>query len=196
MVGNRGSGIRSMVEAMRSASLGPPVFDDRRSSFWVTFRSHTLMGPQEVAWLNQFAALPLNDRQRVALVCLRLNDRITNSDYRRLNSVDVTAATRELRQLVEGGLAIQHSTKRWAYYTPSGKLRVKVPAPAPPPMEPRTDEERILVYVREHGSITKLECKEELGLSESKAKYLPRKLVSKHKLVREGRGKDAYYHLP
>ena len=155
VVENRGSGIRSMVEAMRSASLGPPVFDDRRASFWVIFRSHTLMGPQEVAWLNQFAALPLNDRQRVALVCLRLNDRITNSDYRRLNSVDVTTATRELRQLVEAGLAVQHSTKRWAYYTPGEKLRAKAAAPALPPVKPQTDEERILAYVREKGSITR-----------------------------------------
>jgi len=62
--GTRGSGIRALREAMRRANLEPPRFDDKRSSFWVTFCNHTLMSPEAVTWLNQFAASPLNDRQR------------------------------------------------------------------------------------------------------------------------------------
>jgi len=48
LVENRGSGIRTMIEAMRAASLGPPRFQDRRTSFWVTFYNHTLMSPTAV----------------------------------------------------------------------------------------------------------------------------------------------------
>src|SRR5260370_15872199 len=55
VVENRGSGIPAMLEAMRQANLEPPRFEDKRSSFWVTFRNHTLMNPQAIAWLNQFA---------------------------------------------------------------------------------------------------------------------------------------------
>jgi predicted HTH transcriptional regulator len=65
-VENRGSGIRAMLHALREANLEPPRFDDRRSSFLVTFRNHTLMSPEAINWLNQFANVPLNDRQRLA----------------------------------------------------------------------------------------------------------------------------------
>ena len=62
LVENRGSGIRAMLEAMRRANLEPPRFEDKRSSFWVTFKNHTLMSPEAITWLNQFAKLPLEDR--------------------------------------------------------------------------------------------------------------------------------------
>ena len=45
VVENRGSGIKSMLQALRDANLEPPKFDDRRSSFLVTFRNHTLLNP-------------------------------------------------------------------------------------------------------------------------------------------------------
>jgi ATP-dependent DNA helicase RecG len=46
LVENRGSGIKTMMEAMRQANLEPPRFQDKRSSFWVTFRNHMLMSPE------------------------------------------------------------------------------------------------------------------------------------------------------
>lgn len=52
-----------MLRAMRPANLQPPRLDHKRPTFWVTFRNHTLMSPEAVTWLNQFGALPLNDRQ-------------------------------------------------------------------------------------------------------------------------------------
>src|SRR5437764_1456224 len=88
LVENRGSGIKAILEAMRQANLEPPRFQDKRSSFWVTFRNHTLMSPEAITWLNQFSGLALNDRQRLALVYLRNNDRMANNDYQRLNRVD------------------------------------------------------------------------------------------------------------
>jgi ATP-dependent DNA helicase RecG len=81
----------------------PPRFDDRRTSFWVTFHNHTLMNPEVIAWLNQFAQAQLNDRQRLALVYLRQHEHITNSDYRRLNRIDAI-----LKQKGKG---------RWSRYT-------------------------------------------------------------------------------
>ncbi len=53
LVENRGSGIRAMINAMRKANLEPPRFHDKRSSFWVTFHNHTLMGPEVVKWLKK-----------------------------------------------------------------------------------------------------------------------------------------------
>jgi ATP-dependent DNA helicase RecG len=40
LVENRGSGIDSMVEAMRAAGLEPPHFNDDRGRFTVVFRNH------------------------------------------------------------------------------------------------------------------------------------------------------------
>ena len=69
--------------------FGNVTVDDRRASFKVTFHNHTLMTSEAVTWLNQFSRLPLNDHQRLALVYLRHHNKITNSDYRRLNRVNI-----------------------------------------------------------------------------------------------------------
>jgi ATP-dependent DNA helicase RecG len=116
VVENRGSGIKAILQAMREANLEPPAFDDRRSSFRVAFRNHTLMSPEAIAWLNQFSSLPLNDRQRLALVYLRQHQQATNADYRRLNRVDPMTAGHELRGMVEAGLVEQLGVARWTSY--------------------------------------------------------------------------------
>lgn len=190
VVENRGSGIRTMIGAMRHANLEPPRFDDKRSSFWVTFLNHTLLNPEMVAWLNQFAALPLNDQQRVALAYLRRHGKIANSDYRRLNHVDLTTASRDLRGMVQAGLIEQHGTGRWAYYTPSSLTSVE---PAPPP---RSEEERILAFVREHGSITNALSRELLGITFEPASNLLTRMYQNGLLARHGAGRWTIYRLP
>jgi predicted HTH transcriptional regulator len=189
LVENRGSGIRAMLDAMRRANLEPPRFDDKRSSFWVTFRNHTLMSPEAVTWLNQFAALPLNDRQRLALVYLRCNDQITNSDYQRLNQVDALAAGRELRGLVQSGLVQQESARRWTYYT------LRVPPKYPVSLLETSNEGRVLSFVREKGSITNTECRTLLALDSKRAWYLLKKMTDSGLLSPIGRGKGRHCRL-
>ncbi len=191
LVENRGSGVSAMLEAMRQANLEPPRFRDRRSSFWVTFRSHTLLNPEAVAWLNRFAEKPMNDHQRMALVYLRHNEGMTNNDYQRLNHVDSVTATRELRNLTDYGLVDLHGTRRWAYYT----LNVPVEAPLLQ-TELETDEEKILAYVRKHGSINNTECRDLFAVSLQQASYLLKKMQKKGALRREGVRRWARYHLP
>lgn len=190
LVENRGSGIRAMLEAMRAANLEPPRFQDHRTSFWLTFRNHTLMNPDAIAWLNQFAGQPLNDRQRLALVYLRANEQIANRDYQRLNRVDSVTANRELRRLVETGLVEQQSTRRWAYYT----LRATVAVTRSPQSD--TPEQRILAYVKQHGTITRMQCQVLLDITELQARYLLRKMRDRGLLHLEGTRKGAYYRLP
>jgi ATP-dependent DNA helicase RecG len=190
LVENRGSGIRAMIDAMRRLNLEPPRFQDRRASFLVTFRNHTLMGPDAIAWLNRFADRPLADRQRLALVYLRYNEQLTNSDYQRLNHVDSVTASRELRGLVQSGLVEQHSTRRWAYYTLSSAAETET-APMPP-----SDEERINTYVREHGSINNAECRDLFRADLQRASNLLRKMHSQGLLKREGERRWARYTLP
>lgn len=190
LVENRGSGIKSMLEAMRKANLEPPRFDDKRSSFWLTFRNHSLMSPEAITWLNQFASMPLNDRQRLALVFLRHNDRMANPDYQRLNRVDSNTARQELRGLVQTGLVEQQSAKRWAYYT------LKAPREVPVAPIPISDEEKILAQVRAKGSINNTECRELLGVSVFRASRLLKSLQEKGLLKRTGERRWAKYQLP
>jgi ATP-dependent DNA helicase RecG len=190
LVENRGSGIRAMIEAMRRANLEPPRFQDKRSSFWVTFRNHTLMNPEAIAWLNQFAAYTLNDAQRLALVYSRNNERMTNGDYRRLNHVDSVAANRELRGLVQAGLLEQHRTRRWAYYTLRGTAKIEAPQLL------RADERKILAYVQKHGSISNTECRKLLKVGLQRASKLLKRMREQGVLKREGERRWARYHLP
>ena len=147
LVENWCSGIRAMLEALRRANLEPRRFQDKRSSFWVTFRNHTLMSPEAITWLDQFARLSLNDRQRLALVYLPYNDQITNGDYQRLNQTDALTAGRELRGLVHASLVEQQSAHRWTYYT------LIVPRELPGQRQDVSEEEQILGYARDKGSI-------------------------------------------
>jgi len=190
LVENRGSGIRTMLSAMRNANLEPPRFQDKRSSFWVTFHSHTLMNPESIAWLNQFADQPLNDHQRLALAYLHHHDHITNSDYQRLNHVDSVTANRELHSLVQLKLVDQHGSRRWAYYTLKIPIEVKVEVP------PQTDEEKILAHVREHRSIKRSDCQQLLGVSGLQARYLLQKMRKRGILRLDRRGRGARYILP
>lgn len=189
IVENRGSGIKVMLQAMRAANLEPPCFSDRRSSFWLTFRNHTLMNPEAIAWLNQFADQALEDRQRLALVYLRQHEQITNSEYRRLNHVDVIMAGQELRGLVEAGLIEQQGIGRWTSY------QLKVSSELPEERKPQTDEDRIVAYVRAHHSITNVECRTLLSVEEHRAYYLLKKLCDAGWLRPVGIGKGRRYVL-
>lgn len=187
LVENRGSGIKAMIRAMREANLEPPRFEDRRLSFWVTFRNHTLMSPDAIGWLNQFAQRPMNDQQRLSLVFLLHNERMTNSDYRRLAHVDMGTATRDLRGLAAGGLVAIHGTGRWTSYTLQQHLR--------PAVETLTEEERLLAFVAQHGSISNAQTQELLGISARRAKSVLTRLRKQRRLRMEGNGRSIAYVL-
>ncbi|MFZ1508670.1 MAG: hypothetical protein WAV74_18025, partial [Anaerolineae bacterium] len=156
----------------------------------LTFRNHTLLNPDAIVWLNQFAAQPLNDRQRLALVYLRANEQLANRDYQRLNRVDSVTANRELRRLVETGLTEQHSTRRWAYYTLNAPVEVTIQP------QPDTPERQILAHVAQHGTIKRSQCRALLGITEVQARYLLHKMCDQGLLRLEGTRRGASYRLP
>ena len=119
IVENRGSGIRAMVEAMRSAHLAPPKFKNNHTSFKVTFYNHTLLDKETLEWLNRFNTIPLNDNQRFALAYLR------NPLAPKLTSVTISALTAWIvsgyqgigRYGKAGGRACAERYPWGAYYT-------------------------------------------------------------------------------
>jgi ATP-dependent DNA helicase RecG len=191
LVENRGSGIKAMIGAMRSANLEPPRFNDKRTSFLVTLRNLTMMNADALIWLSSFADIPLNDRQRLALVYLRHNQQITNFDYQRLAHVDSVTATRDLRGLVQSGLTRQHSSRRWSHYTLNVPIEEKVVA-----VIPRTPEEVVLEYVRVNGFITRKQCTILLKLKDILARKLLFEMRDRGSLKQIGVKKGSRYILP
>ncbi len=189
LVENRGSGIKSMIESMRQSNLEPPRFHDKRSSFWVILRNLTLMNQEAISWLNRFADVHLNDRQRLALIYLKHNKLLRNFDYQRLNHVDSVAANRELRGLVQAGLIRLHGSRRWAHYSLDIPIAYEKEIP-------KRSEALVLDHIREHGFIKRADCMRILNLNAIQAKKFLGKMRSRGLLLMEGVRKGARYVLP
>ena len=63
------------------------------------------------------------------------------------------------------------------------------------PSSAQTDEEKILAYAREHGSINNMECRDLLSVDAKRASYLLKKIHRYGLLKREGERRWAYYRL-
>lgn len=120
---NRGSGIRTMVGALRSAGMSIPKFDDRVSSFTVTFPNHALLDEATVEWFDRLNESGLTDSQIVGLATMRNRGSIDNSTYRAASGLDSRVATAELRDLVSRELIVQIGTRRWTEYRLSPRTR-------------------------------------------------------------------------
>jgi len=190
IVENRGSGIRAIFQAMREANLEPPKFDDRRSSFKVILRNLTLMSREAISWLNQFSHLPLNDQQRLALVYLRQHSHIDNRDYRRLNRVDMIIAGQDLGGMVQTGLVEQTGFGRWTKYRLfDSEVGVKVNTI-------ESGEEKVISYIKRHGSITNADCRGILQTNLHNTTYFLKKMIKKGLIKREGKHRWTRYRLP
>ncbi|MEQ0560578.1 ATP-binding protein [Amycolatopsis sp. NEAU-NG30] len=113
---NRGSGIRTMINALRAARMSLPEFKNRVSTFSVTFPNHTLLGDETVEWLNSLGERGLSESQCIGLAILREGGHLDNQTYRTETRVDSRVATQELRDLIARELVVQIGNRRWARY--------------------------------------------------------------------------------
>ena len=60
----------------------------------------------------------------------------------------------------------------------------------------QSDEEKILAYVHEHGSIRRIECQTLLGKDSRRSKHILQKMKDSGLLKQEGTTKGAYYVIP
>jgi len=91
---------------------------------------------------------------------------------------------KELQQIKE--LMIQRAKKPDVEEAPNGQTV----------RSPITDEEKILAYVREHGSISNPECCALLSVDYNRASYLLKKMHRYGLLVRQGENRWSRYQLP
>ena len=67
--------------------------------------------------------------------------------------------------------------------------------PSTPVLEPDSNEQQVLAYVREHGTITRPEAEELLGISASTASRLIKKMVKSGQLLQNGKARGIKYTL-
>ncbi len=67
--------------------------------------------------------------------------------------------------------------------------------PSTPALESDSNEQQVLAYVREHGTITRPEAEELLGISASTASRLIRKMIKTGLLLQDGRARSIRYIL-
>jgi len=113
---NRGPGIRAMLDSLIAAGMSPPQFEDRISSFTVTFPNHSLLSEETVSWIASLGQHGLSDSQCIALALLREQGSLDNRAYRTATGVDSRVATAELQDLVARELLVQAGTRRGAQY--------------------------------------------------------------------------------
>jgi ATP-dependent DNA helicase RecG len=120
----KGTGIRTMREAMARANLTAPLFesDRERDSFTVTLLVHHLLSAEDVEWLAQFKDCNLNDDEAKALIVFREMGAINNAVYRDINRVDALNASGHLRRLRDLGLLEPRGKGSATYYIPARRF--------------------------------------------------------------------------
>lgn len=119
---NRGSGIRAMLNSLRKAGMTAPRFDDRISSFIVTFPNHSLLSDEVVRWIGSLREDGLTESQCMALAAMHSGNVLDNPTYRKATGLDSRVATSELQDLVARELVEQVGTRRWARYRLASRL--------------------------------------------------------------------------
>ncbi|MQY27996.1 hypothetical protein NRB56_35790 [Nocardia sp. RB56] len=181
---NVGSGIRTMVAALRAAGMRPPEFRDKISHFSVTFGNHALLGDDVVAWIRGLRQAGLTDGQCVGLALLRDGDLLDNQTYRRATGVDSRVATAELQNLVARGLAEQIGTKRWTSY------RLTVTAAQPPSSAQPADRRAQILAVLESEELGRGEIAIRADLTDVTARRWLRTMVSEGLLEQVGNSRS------
>ncbi len=112
---NRGSGLPSVVAALRQAGMTPPEFAATPARMQVTVPQHALLSVETIDWISSLGHPDLSDAQHLALAIMRSTGRVTNAMLQAWG-VDQPGASLALRDLVSRELATRSRGKRYASY--------------------------------------------------------------------------------
>lgn len=181
----QGEGIPRMIEDMELSWLPAPEFKVQHGLFRVVLRNSPIFEATDERWVKFVRELPLNVRQRRALVAF--HDRTFQSgDYQELNRVNRDVAYRELQELQDRGLVqCEGSTKARRY-----EVRKQVSqqeAIASTPME------RLKARMAASGRITNADFREIFGVDRVAAAEQLAALVADGQLDERGERRGAHY---
>lgn len=119
-----------------------------------------------------------------------------------LQGYDFPGNVRELKNLMERAIIESESVTiqpEHLHFLRRARPSPRLPLAAPPmpeiPRRPPTEEERILAYLRQNGSISNAECRGFLGIDRHRAFYLLEKMQHEQRLIRQGSSRAARYYL-
>lgn len=112
---NRGSGLVTVVAALRQAGMSPPEFDAEPGRLMVTVPRTALLAPATVDWIARLGLTGLTDAQHLALAIMRSSGRVSVGMLRAWGVSDADAQ-RAVRDLVTRGVCVRAGGKRYASY--------------------------------------------------------------------------------
>lgn len=202
LVERTGRGVNRVFRSQ--LALGRPQPDYSRSTHgWVEAR---LLGAPADRELAAFVAAsargghPLNLQTLQVLYEVRQESRITTARAAELLQTSTDEARIVLNGLVERGLLEARGERRGRTYHLSAALYRRIGESAgyvrARGFEPIQQEQMVLTYVTEHGSITRGQAAELCQLSPDQASKLLRRLTAEGKLHMTGTRRHATYQLP
>jgi ATP-dependent DNA helicase RecG len=180
---NRGSGIATMLGAVRDGGMTPPQLRNNISTFGVTFPSESLFDWNTLSWLARIGADRFTDSQRAGLALVRSGLTLSNEVYRSYNNLENGAAAKELRELVQCGILRLQTSGRRATYQLTHHAAQQTARTFDLPVDHAASEvaraplaERILTLLRERGDLSRAQLAEALQLPGTTALYWLRNL--------------------
>lgn len=178
-----GQGIDVIQDNMRFELLHEPHFEEVDNSFRVTLRLHGLVSTPERGWLAEYERQGrLREGDRVLLLTVMREERLTNGRAREVLNVDSVEARSRLGRLRNAGLLIQHGTRGRAYYT----LGV---------IGPERSLEQLVLDAATERPLTNQIVRELTLLDRYQAGQLLRRLVAEGQLTQRGERRGTTYHL-
>jgi ATP-dependent DNA helicase RecG len=181
-----GQGIDVIQDGMRLELLHGPLLEETDSALRVMLRLRGLVSTTERAWLSEYerqGRLGLAERDRLLLLTVMRDGRITNSRAGDILGLDSVEARTRLGRLRDAGLLIQHGTRGRAYYT----LGV---------IGPDRSLEEVVLDAAAITPLTNTSVRGLTSLDRYQAGQLLRRLVSEGKLAQGGERRGATYRLP
>jgi len=183
----QGEGIPRMFEEMERSWLRLPELRADAHRFQVVLYNEPILDTPDSDWVRYLETLPINIRQRRVLAAFAGRD-FSNSDYQNLNQVDRDLAYREIRELVERGLARSNErTGRAARYEVVGPSELEMD-------ETATPWERLAQRFRRQGFIQNRDYREVFQVSRFKATAELGKLVEQGILTVQGERRARRYY--
>jgi ATP-dependent DNA helicase RecG len=180
----QGEGIPRMIEEMELSWLPVPELRASDREFVVVLRNEPLFVGTDERWTAQVRELPLDVRQKRALVVL-LDREFRSGDYQELNRVDRDTAYRELNELVEQGL-LRSIGERAA-------TRYAVVRPPLAGAAPSTPVQKLRARMNAAGRLTNADYRDAFGVGRDAAKHALLALVERDVLALRGERRGAHY---
>lgn len=179
-----GQGIDIIQDGMRLEMLDEPIFEELGDSFQVTLKLHGLVSISERAWLAEYERQgQLHEGDRLLLLTVLRDGRITNSRAREQLGIDSVEARSRLRRLRDNGMLEQQGTRGRSSYTLGA-------------IGPERSMDEVVLRAAAEAPLTNAAVRAMLGLDRYRAGQLLKRLVSEGSLVQQGERRATTYRLP